>query len=173
MIGSHGRSAASSMSAGAYGDFQMFRLWTGGPQSNRLPKNTGPTTGRAYVMHAEEADAEPDSTLVTGLMVYFVARRIYIADVATHALLDLGATHLFISESSIERLGIIHAAMNLGFRVSIPSKDQMFTSRIVRGLELRLQQKAVQADLIVLPLPEFDIILGMYWLSSNGAVIDF
>ncbi|XP_073037952.1 uncharacterized protein [Primulina eburnea] len=63
--------------------------------------------------------------------------------------------------------------MDSGFRVSIPSGDQMFTSRIVRGLELRLQQKAVRADLIVLPLPEFDIILGMDWLSSHGAVIDF
>ncbi|XP_073067281.1 uncharacterized protein [Primulina eburnea] len=30
------------------------------------PKKTGPTTGRAYVMHAEEAKAEPDSALITG-----------------------------------------------------------------------------------------------------------
>ncbi|XP_075473944.1 uncharacterized protein LOC142505004 [Primulina tabacum] len=43
----------------------------------------------------------------------------------------------------------------------------------MRGLELRLQQKAVQRDLIVLPLSKFDIILGMDWLSSHGAVIDF
>ncbi|XP_075494731.1 uncharacterized protein LOC142532296 [Primulina tabacum] len=63
--------------------------------------------------------------------------------------------------------------MDSGFRVLIPPEDQMFTSRIVRGLELRLQLKAVQADLIVLPLPEFYIILGMDWLSSHGAIIDF
>ncbi|XP_075479370.1 uncharacterized protein LOC142520251 [Primulina tabacum] len=49
----------------------------------------------------------------------------------------------------------------------------MFTSRIVRGLELILQQKAVHADLIVLQLPKFDIMLGMDWLSSHGAVIYF
>ncbi|XP_073035230.1 uncharacterized protein [Primulina eburnea] len=116
-------------------------------------------------MHTEEAEAEPDSTLITG--------RIYIAGVATNALLDSGATHSFISESFVKRLGIMTVAMDSGFRVSIPSGDQMFTSRIVRGLELRLQQKAVRADLIVLPLPEFDIILGMDWLSSHGAVIDF
>ncbi|XP_073290985.1 uncharacterized protein [Primulina huaijiensis] len=63
--------------------------------------------------------------------------------------------------------------MDLGFRVSIPSGDQMFTSQIVNKLELRLQKIAVQADLIVLPLPEFDIILDMDWLSLNGVVIDF
>ncbi|XP_075515767.1 uncharacterized protein LOC142552389 [Primulina tabacum] len=63
--------------------------------------------------------------------------------------------------------------MNSGFRVSIPSADLMFTSQVVRILELRLQKFAVHTDLIVLPLPEFDIILGMGWLSLNGAIIDF
>ncbi|XP_073275412.1 uncharacterized protein [Primulina huaijiensis] len=116
-------------------------------------RNKGPTTGRAYVMHAEEAEAALDSTLITG--------RIYIAGVPMHALLDSGATHSFISESFVKRLGIIPVAMDSRFRVSIPSGDQMFTSRIVKRLELRLQKYAVHADLIVLPLPEFDIILGM------------
>ncbi|XP_042401509.1 uncharacterized protein LOC121991588 [Zingiber officinale] len=40
-------------------------------------------------------------------------------------------------------------------------------------MELRLQEHVVQASLIVLPMPEFDIILGMDWLSQNGASIDF
>ncbi|XP_073030709.1 uncharacterized protein [Primulina eburnea] len=105
-----------------------------GHKAADYPKSKGPTTGRAYVMHAEEADAALDSTL---------------------------------------NAGIILVEMDSGFRVSILSRDQMFTSRIVRGSELRLQQKAVQADLIVLLLPEFDIILGMDCLSSHGALIDF
>ncbi|XP_075504445.1 uncharacterized protein LOC142541872 [Primulina tabacum] len=63
--------------------------------------------------------------------------------------------------------------MDLGFRVLISSGDQMFTSQIGKKLELRLQKNAVQEDLIALSLPEFDIILGMDWLSSNGSVIDF
>ncbi|XP_073313511.1 uncharacterized protein [Primulina huaijiensis] len=49
----------------------------------------------------------------------------------------------------------------------------MFTSQIVKRLELRLQKYTEQKDLIVLPLPKFDIILGIDWLSLNGAVIDF
>ncbi|XP_075499332.1 uncharacterized protein LOC142537723 [Primulina tabacum] len=36
-----------------------------------------------------------------------------------------------------------------------------------------VKEKSVQADLVVLPLPEFDIILGMDWLSLNGNAIDF
>ncbi|XP_075475263.1 uncharacterized protein LOC142506008 [Primulina tabacum] len=128
-------------------------------------RNKVPTTGRAYVMHAEEAEVEPDSTLIT--------RRIYISGVATYVLLDSRATHSFIYESFVKRLGIILEAMYLRFRVSIPTGDQMFTSKIVKKLKLRLQKNAVQTDLIVLSLPEFDIILGIDWLSSIGAVIDF
>ncbi|XP_073300262.1 uncharacterized protein [Primulina huaijiensis] len=43
-----------------------------GHKAPDCPRNKGPTTGRAYVMHAEEveaeveAEAEPDSTLITG-----------------------------------------------------------------------------------------------------------
>ncbi|XP_073309945.1 uncharacterized protein [Primulina huaijiensis] len=114
-----------------------------------FPSNKGPTTGRTYVMHDEEAEveAESDSTLITC--------------VATYALPDSGATHSFISESFVKRVGIIPDALDLGFRVSIPSGYQMFTSKIVKRLELRLQKNTVHADFIVLPLPEFDIIMGM------------
>ncbi|XP_073017804.1 uncharacterized protein [Primulina eburnea] len=48
--------------------------------------------------------------------------------------------------------------MGLGFKVSIPSGDQMVTSGIVKNLELRLHKDVVRADLIVLLIPEFDII---------------
>ncbi|XP_073049530.1 uncharacterized protein [Primulina eburnea] len=93
--------------------------------------------------------------------------------VAMYALLVSRVIHSFMSESFLKQLGIIPEGMDLRFRVSIPSGDQMFTSQIVKRLELRLQKNAVQVDLIVIPLPEFDIILGMGWLSWNGDAIDF
>ncbi|XP_075504468.1 uncharacterized protein LOC142541904 [Primulina tabacum] len=99
--------------------------------------------------------------------------RIFISGIATYALLDSGAMHSFIYETFVKRLGIIPEAMDLGFRVSIHSGDRMFTSVIVKNLEFRLQKNAVQADLIVLPMPEFGIILCIDWLSSNGASKDF
>ncbi|XP_075483655.1 uncharacterized protein LOC142523811 [Primulina tabacum] len=126
------------------GSLQMLHMRGGGPQRGDFPMNKSPTTGRAYVMPVKEA--EPDSTLITCI--------------ATYALLDSGATHSFISDSFVKRLEIIPEAKDLGFRVSIPSGDQMFTSQLVKGLELRLQRNTVKENLIVLLLPEFDIILA-------------
>ncbi|XP_073057327.1 uncharacterized protein [Primulina eburnea] len=81
--------------------------------------------------------------------------------VVAYALLDSRAKDSFISESFAKRLGIIPEALDLGFRVSILSGDKMFTSQIVKRLELRLQKNTVREDLIVLPLPEFNIIMDM------------
>ncbi|XP_073019341.1 uncharacterized protein [Primulina eburnea] len=51
--------------------------------------------------------------------------------------------------------------------------DQMITTSIVKNLELRLFKDVVRTDLIVPSMPKFEIILGMDWLSINGASIDF
>ncbi|XP_073049548.1 uncharacterized protein [Primulina eburnea] len=135
-----------------------------GHKAADCPNKNAPTVGRAYVIHAEEAGEAPDTTIMG---------RIIIQGVATYALLDLGATHSFISETFIKRLNIFPEVMGLGFKVSIPSSDQILTPKIVKNLELLLFKDVVQADLIVLPMHEFDIILGMDWLSANGASIDF
>ncbi|XP_073298524.1 uncharacterized protein [Primulina huaijiensis] len=103
----------------------------------------------------------------------YVAGRIFILDVATYALLDSRATHSFISETFVKRLNIIPEDMGLRFKISIFSGDQMITSSIVKNMELQLQKDVVRADLNVLPMHEFDIILGMDRLSLNGNSIDF
>ncbi|XP_073152099.1 uncharacterized protein [Henckelia pumila] len=59
------------------------------------------------------------------------------------------------------------------FTVTIPSREEMSMRNIVKNLELLLQQQSVSADLIVFPMPEFDMILGMDWTSKNAVVIDF
>ncbi|XP_073124289.1 uncharacterized protein [Henckelia pumila] len=114
-------------------------------------------------MQAEEAD--PDTTLITG--------RILVADVATRALLDSGATHSFISEAFTHKRGIQHEELSIGFSVTIPSGEELSTRRFVKNLELLFQGQSVVADFIVLPMTEFDLILGMDWMTKNDVVIYF
>ncbi|XP_073313505.1 uncharacterized protein [Primulina huaijiensis] len=49
----------------------------------------------------------------------------------------------------------------------------MVSSSMVKDVELKLQKNIIRAELIVLPMSEFDIILGMDWLTLNGTTIDF
>ncbi|XP_073121505.1 uncharacterized protein [Henckelia pumila] len=119
--------------------------------------------GRVYVMQAEEAD--PDTSLITG--------KILVRGNATYALLDSGATHSFISQEFVRLVGIIPKDAVTGYDVTLPSGEILTTSSVLNGVELELQGNLIRADLVVLPMLGFDLILGMDWLSVNGASIDF
>ncbi|XP_073152967.1 uncharacterized protein [Henckelia pumila] len=127
------------------------------------PEMRRPIPGRVFVMQAEEADS--DTSLITGIIL--------VAGVATKALLDSGATHSFISEEFVLRWGIQREELLVGFSVTIPSGEEFPTNSIVRNLEILLQGQPVVTDLIVLPMTEFDLILGMDWMVRNDMVIDF
>ena len=56
--------------------------------------------------------------------------------------------------------------------VSVPNGDTMISGRIVPGSRLVIQNKDFLADLIVLGIHDFDIVLGMDWLSKHRATLD-
>ncbi|XP_073279561.1 uncharacterized protein [Primulina huaijiensis] len=130
-----------------------------GHKAGDFPKLKQPTTERAYVMHANK-----QSQTLRLLQLHILS---YLA------LLYSEATHSFISESFVKKLRILPVDVESGFRVTVPSGEHMISSSIVTDVELKFQKNIIRADLIVLPMPEFDIILGMDWLTLNGATIDF
>ena len=56
--------------------------------------------------------------------------------------------------------------------VSVPNGDNMISERIVLGSRLVIQNRDFPADLIVLGIHDFDIILSMDWLSRHRATLD-
>ena len=56
--------------------------------------------------------------------------------------------------------------------VFVPNGDTMISERIVPVSRLVIQNKDFLADLIVLGIPNFDIVLGMDWLSKHRATLD-
>ena len=56
--------------------------------------------------------------------------------------------------------------------VSVPNGDTMISEKIVPGSRLVIQNKDFPADLIVLSIHDFDIVLGMDWLSKHRATLD-
>ncbi|XP_073035184.1 uncharacterized protein [Primulina eburnea] len=98
---------------------------------------------------------------------------IFIKRVSAKALIDSGATHLFISKSFASHLDVESIGLDVNYSVTIPSGEELSDTNVIRDIDLELHDHLVYADLIVWPMPEFNIILGMDWLKKNRVLIDF
>ncbi|KAL0411911.1 UNVERIFIED_CONTAM: Retrovirus-related Pol polyprotein from transposon [Sesamum latifolium] len=56
--------------------------------------------------------------------------------------------------------------------VSMPAGGVILANRVVRSCPVVVEGVTLYADLVVINLKEFDVILGMDWLASNHAVVD-
>ena len=97
---------------------------------------------------------------------------ISVYDHDAYALVDPGATYSFISVPFIERYQIESQPIDGRMVVSVPNGDTMISERIVPGSRLVIQNKDFPTDLIVLGIHDFDIVLGMDWLSKYRATLD-
>ncbi|XP_075486368.1 uncharacterized protein LOC142525973 [Primulina tabacum] len=78
-----------------------------------------------------------------------------------------------ISETFANSIEVKTIGLDVAYYVVIPSGEEMAATSVVRDIDLELHGNLVYADLIVLLMPEFDIILGMDWLHKNRVLIDF
>jgi hypothetical protein len=79
-------------------------------------------------------------------------------------LLDSGSTSSFISSQLVSQLSlpVSHSAP---VAVRIADGHTMHCSSVVKSVTWTIQQYQFQHDLKVLPIPQYDIILGMDWLQ--------
>ena len=120
------------------------------------------TQARVFSVTQQEADASPN--VITGMISVY--------DHDAYALVDPGATHSFISVPFTERHQIESQPIDGRMVVSVPNGDTMISERIVPGSRLVIQNKDFPAYLIVLGIHDFDIVLGMDWLSKHRATLD-
>ena len=98
---------------------------------------------------------------------------ISVYDHDAYALVDPRATHSFISVTFTERHQIESQPIDGLMVVSVPNGDTIISKRIVPGSRLVIQNKDFPIDFIVLGIHDFDIVLGMDWLSKHKATLDF
>jgi len=87
-------------------------------------------------------------------------------------LFDSGASHSFISRAFMCLLGLAPAVLKDPLSVATPLGESSVLDRVCRSCAVSLDDLQFTADLIVLPMLEFDIIFGMDWLSSYHVSID-
>ena len=97
---------------------------------------------------------------------------ISVHDHDAYALVNPRATHSFISVLLTERHQIESQPIDGCMVVSVPNGDTMISERIVPGSRLVIQNKDFSADLIVLGIHDFDIVLGIDCLSRHRATLD-
>ena len=117
---------------------------------------------RVFAMTRQEAIEAPE--VVTG--------KVLIHDLEAYALVDPGSTHSFISSAFALHLHDNHTLLGYNLNVSTPLGDLVIVDRVYRDCNIRIGEIDLPADLIVLTLREFDVILGMDWLSHHHAVVN-
>ncbi|KAK8512733.1 hypothetical protein V6N12_030149 [Hibiscus sabdariffa] len=134
----------------------------------RLQQSRGPVLSEArqpalvYATHRRDDQDEPD----------VIAGTFTIYSIPCFALLDNGSTHSYISSVASRDLQILVESTDKALTVMSPVGQSIIMDRVYRRCPLMVQEETFLADLMKLPLKEFDLIMGMDWLSEHRVSLD-
>jgi len=83
-----------------------------------------------------------------------------------------GATHSFVSNECVRRLGLVMRELVCELIVATPASREVSTMTVCVGCPIEVAGRMFKVNLICLPMEGLDVILGMDWLVSNHVVID-
>ena len=84
---------------------------------------------------------------------------------------DSGASHSFITASCEKDLSLEVETLEEPLHVSSPLGIKVNVDKICRDCELEILGILLTMDLRVMDMSEFDVILGMDWLTAHRVVI--
>ena len=123
------------------------------------PTLTAPT--RAYAMRTRE-DQDAPGVIAGNFTLY---------NTEIHALIDPGSTHSYIC---IEQLSDKFPSVEpLAYDILVTSTlgHSVRVNLVYKNCALTVHDREFSMDLIALPFHEFDLILGMDWLSKHQAIV--
>ena len=87
-------------------------------------------------------------------------------------LFDYGASHSFVATSSVDVLGLEVETLDEPLCVSSPLGTRVGIDLICRDCELEISGILLTVDLWVMDISDFDVILGMDWLTAHRVIIN-
>ena len=120
------------------------------------------TQAKVFAVTQQEADIAHD--VVTGMILVF--------DRDAHILIDPRATHSFISMGFISNVNVESQPIDCSIVVSLPTGDSRVAESVYMDSRVIIGGHEFLADLILLDIHDFDVILGMDWLSRHHATMD-
>ncbi|KAL8145815.1 hypothetical protein AgCh_003819 [Apium graveolens] len=101
-----------------------------------------------------------------------VASMLVINSVEVKVLMDSGATRSFISESILDRLNCVAYPLEPNLIIEVANQEKVIVNKVCPDCDVIIEGRHSSADLIPFKLLEFDVILGMDWLSNHEAQIE-
>ena len=112
-----------------------------------------------------KAREDPDSPeVIAGIFSLY--------DMEIHALIDPGSTHSYICTEHLFYKMPSVKQLEYDMHVTSPLEHGVNVNQVYKNCTIMIHDRKFSADLIALPFHEFDLILGMDWLSKHRAIID-
>ena len=87
-------------------------------------------------------------------------------------LFDPGSTFSYVSSSFANGLNLHCELLDIPICLSTPVGESVIVERIYRSCLVNFVGNNTHVDLVILEMVDFNVILGMTWLSPNFAILD-
>src|ERR1051325_11701820 len=134
-----------------------------GPSSSRGRGQGRPPRGQGRLNAITQQEAD-EAQVVTGTLPFYNKQ--------AHVLFDTGASHTFISTAFMHKLNVNHNITPVEFLITTPVGGKLVTRYIIKDCEMHIEDSVLFMDLIPLDMQDFDIILGMDFMSKYHTVVD-
>ncbi|XP_070020497.1 uncharacterized protein [Nicotiana sylvestris] len=88
-------------------------------------------------------------------------------------LFDPGSTYSYVSSLCAHFLGVSRESLGTPIYVSMPVGDSVIVDQIYRSYIVTFRGYETRADLLLLDMTDFEVSLGMDWLSPYHTILDF
>ncbi|XP_071713057.1 uncharacterized protein [Rutidosis leptorrhynchoides] len=124
-------------------------------------KNPQPPEARAFQMSVDAATATDDA--ITGMFL--------VNSVPAHVLFDCGANRSFVSNTFCAKLNVPVRVINEPLSVKVGDGKTVPVTKFVSGITIDIEGSLFPVTCLVMPIPSFDVVLGINWLSDHKASI--
>nr|GFA13266.1 hypothetical protein [Tanacetum cinerariifolium] len=156
------RAAGTCFKCGQTGHLQKdYKKNTTASTSGQADKKPG-ASGRVFAITEDHA-TKTSGTITDTLFIYRYA---------VFVLFDTGATHSVISSVFASRVTTTPTLLDHVLCISTPMQDSVRITHVYKDIPLQFDDKIHAINAFPLDMCEFDIILGIDWLTKHHATID-
>ena len=110
------------------------------------------------------SEAEASDVVITGTL--------FVCECMASVIFDPGSTLSYVSSSFATGLDLHCDLLDMPISVSTPMGESVVVEKVYRSCLVTFVGSNTYVDLIILEMVDFDVILGMTWLSPNFAILD-